>query len=148
MRDRRTSGRARIAATAAGVCLLAGASACSGSSSSGASNPGSPFGDASGIPTPSGPPPTSLHGHALGGPNGVITAPAYNPPSSGVPGGSVVFPHVSNKLDHQIFEHVLSMAGVAHIAYYPQLKQFQVYFTTNATSTERAAVYRYITNLT
>jgi hypothetical protein len=140
MGARRTPRRATIAATAAGMCLLAGASACSGSSSSG-SGP-------SEIPTPSGPPPTSLHGHPLGGPNGVITAPAYNPPSSGVPGGSETFPNVDNKLDHQIFEHVLAMTGVAHIAYYPQLKQFQVYWSTDSTGDQRNAVYAYITKLT
>jgi hypothetical protein len=130
------------------MCLLAGTAACSGSSSSGSPGSGSPFGDASGIPTPSGPPPTSLRGHALGGPNGVITAPAYNPPSSGVPGGSETFPHVDRALDQKIFAHVLASPGVAHIAYYPQLKQFQVYFAADATSDQRVAVYRYITNLT
>jgi hypothetical protein len=123
------------------MCLLAGA--CSGSSSS-----GGPSGGASEIPTPSGPPPTSLHGHPLGGPNGVITAPAYNPPSSGVPGGSETFPHVNRALDQKIFEHVLAAPGVGHIAYYPQLKEFQVYWSTDATSDQRNAVYAYITKLT
>lgn len=125
------------------MCLLAGAVACSGSSSSGGGS-----GGGSGIPTPTGPPPTSLHGHTNGGPDGVITAPASNPPSSGVPGGSEVFPKVDPKLYRQIVAHVLAMPGVAHCAYYPQLMELQVYYDADASSSDRDAVYSYITKLT
>ncbi|HVW81167.1 MAG TPA: hypothetical protein VHB69_09545 [Mycobacteriales bacterium] len=143
MGARRTPTRRQTLRTAAGVCLLAGAVACSSSSSGGSSSSG-----LGGIPTPTGPPPTSLHGHHAGGPNGIISTPVYNPPSSGVPGGSVVFPHVDRTLDRKIVDKVLAMPGVAHAAYYPQFKQFQVYFKSDATSDQRDAVYRYVTGLT
>jgi hypothetical protein len=139
MGARRSPTRPSTLRAAASICLLVGAAACSGSSSGG--GPGE-------IPTPSGPPPTSLHGHHAGGPNGIVTAPAYNPPSSGVPGGSETFPNVDRKLDQRIVDKVLGMPGVAHAAYYPQFKQFQVYWSTDSTSDERDAVYRYITGLT
>jgi hypothetical protein len=127
--------KSRSATIAASVCLLVSAAACSSSSSPAAN------------PTPSGPPPpTSLHGHRAGGPNGVITTPASNPPSSSVPGGSETFPHVDPKTDRRILDSVLALPGVAHAAYYPQFKQFQVYFTTSATSADRDAVYRYVTS--
>ncbi|HWA67307.1 MAG TPA: hypothetical protein VG899_13180 [Mycobacteriales bacterium] len=135
MPSRRTS---RAASVTAGLCLVAGAAACSGSSSP-SSNPTT-------FASPTSPPPTSLHGHKAGGPNGVITAPASNPPSSGVPGGSETFPHVDTQTDRRILDHVLAMPGVAHAAYYPQFKQFQVYYTPSATSADRQAVYDYVTS--
>ena len=94
----------------------------------------------------SAPPPSSLNGHHAGGPHGIITAPASNPPSSGVPGGSETFPHVPTAIDKRILEHVLAMPGVAHAAYYPQFDQFQVYYDANATSADRDAVYQYVTS--
>ena len=130
---RRTKRPTTIAA-AAGAVLLATATACSSSSSPSTS------------PTPTGPPPpTSLHGHNAGGPNGIINTPASNPPSSGVPGGSETFPHVTEKLDRRIVNHVLAMPGVQHAAYYPQFEQFQVYYYPAATDADRDAVYAYVT---
>src|SRR5689334_4792159 len=97
----------RLAMIAMGVGMLV--AGCSSSSSP------------SGSPTPTAFPPSYFHGHQLVGPNGYITAPASNPPASGVPGGSEVFPHISQQLDKQLFDHVSKMSGVERITYYPQL---------------------------
>jgi hypothetical protein len=80
------------------------------------------------------------------GPNGVITKPTYNPPESTSPGGSTVFPHVTNARYRAMVDPLNAMAGVQHVTYYPQFSQIQVYFDKGATSTQRQAVYRYVTS--
>lgn len=120
----------------AGICLLATVAACS----SGSSSP-----SAHTTPTQA-PASADMHGHKATGPNGFITAPASNPPSSGVPGGSEVFPHIDTKLDKQLYPKLLKMAGVRSVAYYPDFNQLQVYYATDATADERQAVYTYVTS--
>jgi hypothetical protein len=79
------------------------------------------------------------------GPNGKITKPAYNPPSSTSPGGSTVYPKISKQDRKKIANHVIKMPGVRTVTYYPQFKQIQVYFKAGTPSEQRQAVYRYIT---
>jgi hypothetical protein len=122
-----------LAAAAAAAISLGG---CSSSSSAGSA--GSP----SGIGTP------TFHATAPGvyGPNGNITAPATNAPSSGSPGGSVVFPHVSAKQRPMLANHLAKFPGVRTVTYYPQFHQLQVFYFADATSTDRQRVYRYVTS--
>jgi hypothetical protein len=114
--------------------LLAG---CSGSSSGGTA--AAPEGTAaSSSPLPGATVP-GVHG-----PNGDITAPASNPPSSTSPGGSTVFPKISARQRTPIDNHLVTMPGVRTVAWYPQFQQIEVYYKAGTTSSERQAVYDYI----
>ncbi|HVT21036.1 MAG TPA: hypothetical protein VHE57_06585 [Mycobacteriales bacterium] len=124
-----------------GVVALAALTACSGSSSggSGGSAASGGSGGAATSPAPSATKPGAY------GPNGKITKPAYNPPSSTSPGGSTVYPRISQHERKKIANHVIKMPGVRTVTYYPQFKQIQVYFKPGTTTEQRQAVYRYIT---
>jgi hypothetical protein len=146
MPSRRAQRRRTIAASVTGACLLAGVTACSGSSSpsnASSSSSAAATANASGAQPPAS---TKTPAPRPAGPNGVITAPASNPPSSGVPGGSETFPHIDTALDKYLAPHLLAMDGVQHIAYYPQPDQLQVYYDADATDADREAVYSYITS--
>jgi hypothetical protein len=111
--------------------------ACSGSSSSGGSPSASPTSSAQ-----IGGPPLATAGAA--GPNGKITAPVSNPPRPGVPGGSEVFPHVTQSAYRHLINPMKKLAGVRAVTYYPQFNQLQVYFDKGVTGAQRQAAYDYV----
>lgn len=133
---RPTNKEVYAAALAIAAAALAG---CSGSSSSGGS--GSPSASARPTETIGGP---FLTSPGAVGPNGHITAPASNAPSRTSPGGSEVFPHVSNAERKRLTTPLLKFAGVRTVTYYPQFRQLQIYYKAGTTSAERDAVYRYV----
>ncbi|HWC33777.1 MAG TPA: hypothetical protein VG650_03005 [Mycobacteriales bacterium] len=129
-----------LAASVAALPVLAGCSSSSSGGQTAAEASANARASALGItPIPS----LAAGAH---GPNGDITAPASNPPSKTSPGGSEVFPHITDgkRLD-RLRNHLSKFAGVQTVTYYPQFKQLQVYYAKTATSADRARVYDYVT---
>jgi hypothetical protein len=134
----------RIAGIAA-ILMIPALAACSSSSSGGqseaeqsASAAASAAASRLGIsPIPS----LAPGGH---GPNGDITSPVANPPSKTSPGGSEVFPNVSQADSAKFTRHLNKVKGVRAVTYYPQFDQLQVYFSKSATTAARERVHRYV----
>jgi hypothetical protein len=129
----------------AAVAMLPALAACSSSSSGGltkaeqsASAAASAAASRLGIsPVPS----LAPGGH---GPNGDISSPVANPPSKTSPGGSEVFPNVSQANSAKFTRHLNKVKGVRAVTYYPQFDQLQVYFSKSATTAARERVHSYV----
>jgi hypothetical protein len=144
------SSRARSFSLAVVLASSAALTACSGSSAgtaAGSTPTGSESAGTGGMPSGSSPPATTttLGKPGPGGPSGAITAPVYTSPTPGASGGYYVFPNISRADDRRLGPKVLKQKGVRSIAYLSQVRQLEVYFTNNATDSDRQAVYDLVT---
>jgi len=65
-------------------------------------------------------------------------------PSKGIPGGTVVFSHVTQSEADRMAKKVDKLPGVQTLNYYPKTHQFKVFFTSEATDKDKVRATRVV----